>query len=403
MDSGTRSSLLHAPKRTAWRILRHDDRRRRRPRADPLGRDRRAQRPSDSQIQDARQTADALSRRIAAFAGQISSAQAEVEDAQAASAIALDGYQATQAAYEAAQAKSTAAASAAAQATADLGVARDDVAAFARRSYMDGSTYAGAASLIAAAGPAELIERAALLEAAGSHRSDVLDEVTVLQEQAKRAEAVARTAVIEADQLKQQAADELAYAQSTEADARRQAAALSSRKAALTTQLASAQSQLRALVGAREAADRIARATPPAPKPVVRPSTPPVPDGNDTPAGDGSASAAQTAIDAAMRYLGTPYAWGGGGSDGPSRGFAQGADTVGFDCSGLTQYAYAQAGIYIPRNSRAQYSSLPKVAGRRPPGRRPRVLGDQPVQPGDDPPRRALHGQRPGGAGAADR
>jgi len=362
VDSGTRSSLLHAPKRTAWRILATAVAGAVVLGLTPSVATAAPKRPSDSQIQDAREKADALSRRIAAFAGEISSAQAEVEDAQAASAIALDGYQATQADYEAAQAKSAAAASAAAQATADLGVARDDVAAFARRSYMDGSTYAGAASLIAAAGPAELIERAALLEAAGSHRSDVLDEVTVLQEQAKRAEAVARTAVIEADQLKQQAAGELAYAQSTEADARRQAAALSSRKAALTTQLASAQSQLRALVGAREAADRIARATPPAPKPVVRPSTPPVPDGNDTPAGEGSASAAQTAIEAAMRYLGTPYAWGGGGSDGPSRGFAQGAATVGFDCSGLTQYAYGQAGIYIPRNSRAQYSSLPKVA-----------------------------------------
>jgi cell wall-associated NlpC family hydrolase len=362
VDSGTRSSLLHAPKRTAWRILATAIAGAVVLGLTPSVATAAPKRPSDSQIQDARAAANDLSRLITAFAGQISSAQAEVDDAQAASAIALDGYQATEAAYQAAQAKSKAAASAAAQATADLGVARDDVAAFARRSYMEGSTYAGAASLMGAAGPAELIERAALLEAAGSHRSDVLDEVTVLQEQAKRAEAVARTAVIEADQLKQQAADELAYAQSTEAAARRQAAALSSRKAALTTQLASAQSQLRALVGAREAADRIARATPPAPKPVVRPSTPSVPDGNQTPAGDGSASAAQTAIDAAMRYLGTPYAWGGGGSDGPGRGFAQGGNTVGFDCSGLTQYAYGQAGIYIPRNSRAQYSSLPKVA-----------------------------------------
>jgi cell wall-associated NlpC family hydrolase len=87
-----------------------------------------------------------------------------------------------------------------------------------------------------------------------------------------------------------------------------------------------------------------------------------VKSGNPAPAGGGSASAAQTAIDAAMRYLGTPYAWGGGGSKGPSGGWAQGAGIVGFDCSGLTQYAYARAGISIPRNSRAQFSELPKVA-----------------------------------------
>jgi cell wall-associated NlpC family hydrolase len=35
---------------------------------------------------------------------------------------------------------------------------------------------------------------------------------------------------------------------------------------------------------------------------------------------------------------------------------------IGFDCSGLTQYAYGRAGISIPRNSRAQYAALPKVS-----------------------------------------
>jgi cell wall-associated NlpC family hydrolase len=41
------------------------------------------------------------------------------------------------------------------------------------------------------------------------------------------------------------------------------------------------------------------------------------------------------------KQLGVPYSWGGGGPSGPSRGIAQGAGTVGFDCSGLTQYAWA--------------------------------------------------------------
>jgi cell wall-associated NlpC family hydrolase len=71
---------------------------------------------------------------------------------------------------------------------------------------------------------------------------------------------------------------------------------------------------------------------------------------------------ARKAIAAAARMLGTPYAWGGGGSAGPGPGIDLDAGVVGFDCSGLTQYAYAQAGVRIPRNSRAQYSDLPKVA-----------------------------------------
>ncbi len=35
---------------------------------------------------------------------------------------------------------------------------------------------------------------------------------------------------------------------------------------------------------------------------------------------------------------------------------------VSFDCSGLTHYAWGQAGIYLPRNSRAQAAATPRVA-----------------------------------------
>lgn len=57
-------------------------------------------------------------------------------------------------------------------------------------------------------------------------------------------------------------------------------------------------------------------------------------------------------IAAASRWIGTPYAWGGGDSSGPTRGISDGGgaadangDTskTGFDCSGLTLYAVFQA------------------------------------------------------------
>lgn len=60
-----------------------------------------------------------------------------------------------------------------------------------------------------------------------------------------------------------------------------------------------------------------------------------------------NASAASIAIAAARSQLGVPYSWGGGNASGPSYGIAQGANIRGFDCSGLTLYAYAQAGITL--------------------------------------------------------
>ena len=313
--------------------------------------------PSNGQIQAAADAAKAVEERIGALSGQLTKAQDDVDAAHANSALKLDEYQARQAEYEDAQLRADAAAAAAAQATADLAVAHDEIVAFARRSYMQGSTYSGAAALITAADPGELIQRAALLEAAGGHRSDVLERVTVLQQQATATEEVARTTLAEAGSLKEQATAALEVAKNAEISARAQAADLSAQQAQLQTDLAAAQQQLATLIGQQAAAQRTA-AIAPAPKPAA----PPAPPANTPPAGPGSATAAQTAIDAAMDYLGTPYAWGGGGTRGPGPGMDPDEGVIGFDCSGLTQYAYGRAGITIPRNSRAQYAALPKVA-----------------------------------------
>ena len=59
--------------------------------------------------------------------------------------------------------------------------------------------------------------------------------------------------------------------------------------------------------------------------------------------------------------LGVPYSWGGGSLTGPSRGVDSGAGTVGFDCSGLTRYAFAGVGVQLPRYSGDQYDAGRKV------------------------------------------
>jgi len=50
---------------------------------------------------------------------------------------------------------------------------------------------------------------------------------------------------------------------------------------------------------------------------------------------------AQTAVDTALAQVGDPYVWGGAGPD-------------SFDCSGLVQYAYQAAGVYLPHSSSMQ-------------------------------------------------
>jgi peptidoglycan DL-endopeptidase RipA len=65
---------------------------------------------------------------------------------------------------------------------------------------------------------------------------------------------------------------------------------------------------------------------------------------------------------------GVPYSWAGGGVNGPTRGTGSGINTVGFDASGLMQYAYAGAGIKLPRSSGQMYRLGSKVLpqqGRR--------------------------------------
>ena len=68
---------------------------------------------------------------------------------------------------------------------------------------------------------------------------------------------------------------------------------------------------------------------------------------------------AKSAVAYALAQIGTPYVWGG--------------ETAGvaFDCSGLTQAAYAAAGIELPRVAQAQYDAGPPVPS------------GQPLQPGD--------------------
>ncbi len=90
-------------------------------------------------------------------------------------------------------------------------------------------------------------------------------------------------------------------------------------------------------VGGQAAANQVIEA--------IRANTPPVSYG--TPAGSAQGEAA---LHAAESQIGVPYVWGG--------------ETAGqgFDCSGLVQWAWAKAGISIPRTTEEQWAALPHVS-----------------------------------------
>lgn len=87
-------------------------------------------------------------------------------------------------------------------------------------------------------------------------------------------------------------------------------------------------------------------------------STPaPTADPTPTPSAPPPSSRASVAVNAALGQQGVAYR------------YATSSPGVSFDCSGLTAYAWGQAGVYLPHQSRAQYASIPHVSqGNAQPG-----------------------------------
>ncbi|MCW2537849.1 MAG: putative Cell wall-associated peptidase, partial [Modestobacter sp.] len=215
--------------------------------------------PGDGQVTAAQDTRDAAVRQLSDLATRLTRARVQVDTANAAAAIALDTYQARQADQQAAQATAESTAATARQAVAALAAARDEVAAFARASYIQGTTSPGLQAMLDTDDPAQLLERARLLAAAGGHKADVLLQFATARRAAVAAHDTAQTALVQARTFEQQAADALHAAEQVEADARRQAAEFEAEQADLLVRVQQAQQALADLEGARAAALEYAR------------------------------------------------------------------------------------------------------------------------------------------------
>lgn len=216
-----------------------------------------------------------------------------------------------------------------------------------------------------------LTELSAMVTGEGGVRGfvDRMSTVHALAEERKATFDRMRSAEIVADVLRQEAHDAMvAQREATErvAEAKRAAEAdvseqlekvevIEKERAELEAELADARRNAGKLERAREAA--LARARARAAQRSAAASAAQLSYGS----GGAPANKGQAAAQAALRWLGTPYSWGGGTASGPSYGIAHGSNIHGFDCSGLTLYAWAQVGVYLDHWTGTQWTSGPHV------------------------------------------
>jgi cell wall-associated NlpC family hydrolase len=286
---------------------------------------------------------------------------------------------------------------------------------------MQGSMLGSSTALLSSSGPADLVERAGLLQAAGEHHLSVLDGYQSATVAKANADSAARSAVRAMRAAKATAADAKAAAEAKVTAARTQLADLQARKTSLEGQLVQARARLAGLQNARQAylnwkreqeaaarraaiarakaaaaaraaaeqaaanarADAAARAhaaaeaqaraqaasqqaasqqaatqqAAPQQAAPAQPAAPAAVTMSAAVSAGWTADKGAAAVAAAMRWLGTPYAWSGGTASGPSYGIAPDTGILGFDCSGLALYAWAQQGVTLPHFSGYQYDS----------------------------------------------
>lgn len=213
-----------------------------------------------------------------------------------------------------------------------------------RRLYTAGSAASGMA-VLDASDVSEAGRSAAYLSYARRRHREAVEQYDSTRSKLSRETQQLESARAEAADLRQELA---ARAQRIDAEVSEQQAEIAALQEQIAQRRARQRRQRQRELAQQRARQRAQRAEPTSQEPAG--------DGNDQagaePAGadaPAASQAASTAVEAALAQRGTPYEWG-----------AEGPDS--FDCSGLTQWAWGNAGVSIPRTSRTQYQGLPSVA-----------------------------------------
>jgi cell wall-associated NlpC family hydrolase len=204
----------------------------------------------------------------------------------------------------------------------------DAAIALARRLYMRGGSV-DVEAVLSAESFAEIERRLQYMRSSEAHNTRVFERLSVDRS------------------LLESEVDELQAAQAKAAEARSRLAALADE---IDAKVAEQEDEIARLNAAIEAAERRAAERRAAAAAAAAAAAPQI---TVDPAAVGAAPApnprAQAAVDAALSQVGKPYQWGAAGPD-------------SYDCSGLTMWAWSQAGVALPHNSGAQYAATPRVA-----------------------------------------
>lgn len=346
--------------------------------------------PSDSQINAAKGAASAKAAAVGTITSQLSAAQASLQKAQDQVELkeeqankALVDLQTAQDAATNAQAAADSARIAANAAGSQIDALRQQSDDFVAGSFEQGSQLGSVSAYLTADSPEQLLERQELLNDISGSQLNVLDQVQVARTAKANADAMARAALVsaqqkqsEADAAKRTADNATAAAVTAQHSAAATTSQLQATQASLEQQLAAAQAQVGGLqaqrqqyqswLAAKQAADAAAslaasRAAA-ARAAAGRSSGPSAPTLARVSVATGDVSAV---VNRALSAVGITYAWGGGNANGPTRGIHDGgvADSygdynrIGFDCSGLMVYAFAGAGVSLPHFSGYQYQA----------------------------------------------
>jgi peptidoglycan DL-endopeptidase RipA len=349
--------------------------------------------PGDAAITAAQQQRNKKAADVGRLTALVAQADGDARRAQDRAELAVERYNKAVVDLDTATRKAAAAKAQVAKSAKAVEAARAAFTRFARGSYMQGSTVGSStAALFDANSPTDLLQRADLLGYAGKHKLDVMGQLERANVKRANAESTSRqllaaqqAATVRAEQLKIVAAREVAAARS-------KLASLQTRKATLNKQLEAARIKLNGLVAeraryrawkkaqeeaaareaARQRALRAAAAAREAAAAAAAASSGSSSSSSSsrsssrsagsrsvsaprwTGGGGWSASKGRRVADLAMQWLGTPYSWGGGNASGPTWGTG---GPVGFDCSGLALWAWAQVGVSLPHYSGYQYRS----------------------------------------------